>query len=268
MPDQSDVEAALATSASGILYPDGTAAASKAGVVCRVFRGLPAGPALSTELAADAVNVSITPVEGSYRNTTRFLQSTSDVALRPTLQASVSGDTVSLAGRADAGQLAGVAVDDRTYVYRTGAGDTPAVVAAVLAASVRVDRPAVLSGASVSFPGMSRLVARTVADTPDTLELRRQTQEFRMTVWAPSADLRDTVSGILDVAFAATPFLDVSGAPCRLLSSGSATSDDSQPAGLYRRDLILTVEYPTTATLQTPAMLFGTATDNGRANLA
>ena len=267
MPDQSDVEAALAAAANDALYPGGTGAMPAAGVLCRVFRGFPAAPALGADLSAGQVDVSVTVVEGSYRNTTRYLPGLVCEPAAPLLSAVTSGATVTLSGRADAGQLAGVLVDDAAHVYRTSAGDTPEVVAAALAALVRVDRPAVLWGATMSFPGAMRVVSRTVADTPDTVELRRQTQEFRVTVWAPTPALRDVVSAVLDAGLADTRFLQAGGSACRMLSSGSSTSDVSGAAGLYRRDLLMTVEYPTTATIERPAMLFGKLVADGRTNL-
>ena len=238
------------------------------GAPCRVYRGYPAGAALEADLAAGWVNVSVTPVDGSYHNTTRYMPAFLNTPATPTLTAATAGNTVVFAGTADPGQLAGVLVDGSSYVYRTTDADSPATVAANLAVLVRADRPVLLSGQSVSFPGAFRLVARTVADTPDTTELRRQTEDFRITIWAPSAGLRDAVGALLDATLAAIPFLSVRDAACRLLGRGSATSDQSQSAGLYRRDLLFSVEYPTTTTASRPAMLFGILTDDGIPTLA
>ena len=268
MPDQSDVAEALAEAATNALYPNSTAFPSALGVLCRVFRGFPTGAALDTDLAAGRVDVSITPVEGTYRDTTRYLPAFLNSPATPTLTVATVGNSVVFAGSADSGQLAGVLVDGSTYVYRTTGNDSPATVAANIAVLVRADRPATLSGQSVSFPGAFRLLARTVADTPDTTELRRQTEDFRLTVWAPSAALRDAAGALLDATLAAIPFLDASNTACRLLARGSTTSDQSQNASLYRRDLLFSVEYPTTSTVSHPAMLFGTLTDNGIPTLA
>ena len=267
MPDQSDVAASLAAAATDALYPNGPAFPSALGVLCRVFRGFPTGSALEADLAAGRVDISVMPVDGSYRNTTRYMPTFLNTPVTPTLTVATAGNTVVFAGVADPGQLAGVLVDGRSYVYRTTAADSPATVAANLAVMVRADRPATLSGQSVYFPGAFRVVGRTVADTPDTTELRRQTEEFRVSVWAPSAALRDAAGALLDATLAAVPFLDVADTACRLLAGGSATSDKSQSAGLYRRDLLFSVEYPTTAITSRPAMLFGTLTDNGAPTL-
>ena len=267
MPDQSDVAAALAAAATDALYPNGTDHASAVGVLCRVYRGFPTGAALDADLTSGRVDVSVTPVDGSYRNTTRFLPTFLNTPAAPTLTVTMSGNTVTFSGIATQGQLAGVLVDGRSYVYRTANADSPATVAANIGVLVRTDRPAALSGQSVSFPGVSRLLARTVADTPDTMEVRRQTEEFRVTVWAPSVILRDAAGALLDATLAAIPFLNVINTACRLRASGSSTSDKSQSANLYRRDLLFSVEYPTTVTVDRPAMLFGSLTDNGTSTL-
>ena len=267
MPDQSDVAEALAAAAAAALYPNGTALPSGLGVLCRVYRGYPTGAALDADLEAGRVDVSIVPVDGSYRNTTRYLPTFLNTPATPTLMVVTAGNIVSFAGTADPGQLAGVLVDGTSYVYRTTDADSPATVAANLAVLVRADRPALLSGQSVLFPGAFRVVARTVADTADTTELRRQTEDFRITIWAPTAALRDAAGALLDATLAAIPFLDVSDTACRLRAVGSDTNDKFQSANLYRRDLLFSVEYPTTSTANRPAMLFGTLTDNGAASL-
>ena len=281
MPDQSDVENALSQTAADALYPNGADADSALGAPVRIHRGLPLAATLNADLAAGRVTVSVTPVDGSLELTTRYLSSFVNDPPPPTLVASVAGTAASFAGTAGANQLAGLLADDATYVYRTVGTDTPELVAAALAALVRADRPALLVGATVTIPGVGRLVARIVADTRDTIELRRQRQLFRLTVWSPSAALRDAAGALLDATLAAILFLDVasqspsdpfspdasSSQPCRLIASGALTSDQSQSAALYRRDLIYAVEYPTTVTALRPAMLFGTLEQNGTPTL-
>lgn len=123
MPDQSDVETALATAASEALYPNGTTFDSALGVLCRIYRGSPTGAALNNDLAAGRVNVTVAPVDGSYRNTTRHLPTFLNDAAPATLAVGTVGNTIAFTGTADAGQLAGVMVDSSSYVYRTNAGD-------------------------------------------------------------------------------------------------------------------------------------------------
>lgn len=261
MADQSDVEDALVARVSAALYPQGEDAGSVIGSLCRIYRGWPNAAALDADLAARHVNVTVFPVEGSQRNTTRWMGEWRATPVTPTLQADVSGETVRMSGGAGVGQLVGIAADGKTYVYRTQAGDTPDLVAAALAAQVRKDRIAQLAGSSITIPGAARLLARVVADAPATRQVRRQSQVFRITAWCPSPESRDAAIASIDAALAATTFLDLAdGSTGRLRYDSTATLDQSQDAALYRRDLLYSVDYPTTLTSLQPSMLFGTLT--------
>ena len=155
MADQADVETVLAALASGALYPDGTSGPSVPGPTCRIYRGWPNPSSLDNDLAAGTINVTVFPLEFRLRNVTRYpAQWTPLDVANPALAVSVSGFSATFSGTADAGQLAGLLVDGRTYVYRTQVADTPALVAANLAALVRADRIALLTNASVGIPGV------------------------------------------------------------------------------------------------------------------
>ncbi len=180
-------------------------------------------------------------------------------AVTPALTVTVAGTTATFAGSAGLGQLAGILVEGRSYVHRTAAGDTPDLVAAVLAAAIAPTRPATAAGAAVTLPGAGAVVARTAADAATTDELRRQCQRFRITAWCPSPDLRDAACAALDGTFAATPFLTLAdGTQARLTYASTTTFDQRQDAALYRRDLLYAVEFPTTQVAIQPSMLFGT----------
>jgi hypothetical protein len=131
-------------------------------------------------------------------------------------------------------------------------------VAAILGAAIMADRPAIVVGTSVTTPGAIP-IARTAADATATAEMRRQAQTFRVTAWCPSPSLRDATCAALDPTFAATPFLTLAdGSASRLLFISTTTFDQSQDAALYRRDLLYSVEFPTTLAAVQPSMLFGT----------
>ncbi len=267
--DQSDVEQALVTLISGALYPLGESAASTVGPTCRIYRGWPNAAALDADLAAGRINVTVFPVDQLQRNTTRFPDQWQAVPAPPTLTASVAGLSVSFAGSAAAGQLAGVLADDSSYVYRTQTGDTPAMVAAALAVALRADRIAQLSDATITIPNAGRLIARTAADTAATQELRRQQQGFRITAWCPSPATRDAVAIAIDPTLAALTFIALpDGSAGRLRFASTTTFDQQEDAALYRRDLLYTVEYATTATALQPAMLFGDLVLNGTSFIA
>ncbi len=269
MPDQSDVEDALAALVAGALYPAGPSRASVVGSVVRVFRGWPVASALAADLAAEVVQVAVQPVANSWRDASRYSNEWQVTRTGvPTMVGEVVDEAVQFTGQAAAGQVAGLRVDGRAYAYRVRDGDAAGLVAAVLADLVRADRPAVLSGARVELPGGVGLAARVVADGFGGQELSRQTMGFRVAVWAPDFATRDRVAACIERALAGTPFLDVRGWGCRMLPGGGAVTDEGAPAGMWRRDAVATIEFPTVAEADLSSMLFGVSVVNGVAALA
>lgn len=266
MPDRSDVEQVLAALVASTLYPGGAEGPSAIGVACRVYRGWPVPTALDADLARGIVHVTVQPVSGTVRDRTRFSQEWQGSTPAPSISGSIDGDTVAFDGQGGAGQVAGILVDGRPYAYRIRNGDTPSLVAAALAAQISADRPAVALGATVSLPGGEGLLARVVTDGQGGSELRRQEARFRVTLWCPDPAMRDRVGSVVDPGLAAVTFMDVGGWACRVRYSGDSSTDEGSGSGLWRRDLLYSVEYPTVLQQSPPSMLFGFADVNGVSN--
>ena len=259
MADLADVEVALVALLAATLQPGGAADTSVTGAASRIYRGWPVASALDADLKAGVVNVSVFSVPGSARNTTRWGVEDTSTVIAPTLSVSVvGGNSAVFGGSAAAGQIAGLLVDTTTYVYRTQLGDTPAVVAGMLAQAARTDRRAWLSGAVVTLPDEGSIVARVVADGDVLQEVRRQEQTMRISLWCPNPALRDLASGVVDVALAVQPFVGLpDGSTGRLRYAGTTVIDQQEDAQLFRRELLYVVEYPTVLARSVPAMLFG-----------
>jgi hypothetical protein len=266
VPDLSDVEAALAAAVAGAVYPKGAEGAPAPGLACRVYRGWPTAAALEADLAAGIAHVTVQSMPAGFRDMTRFLGEWQGAAPPVTLTATVAGETVTFAGDPAPGQVAGVRVDGVPHAYRVRQGDTPGVIAAVLAALIRTVRPAELHGDGILLPGGLGIVAR-VADGVGGTELRRQRAGFRVTAWCPDPASRDRVAGCVDGALAAIQFLDVGGWGCWLRLSGGSVLDAGSVAGVWRRDLLYGVEYPTVVDSTLPSMLFGVAWADGVATV-
>ena len=259
MADLADVEAALVDLAASALYPDSPSAASVVGVDCRVYRGWPNPVALDSDLRAGKVNVTVFPEAGSGQTLTRYDAVWRECAGTPALSCSIRGEQITFDGLAEPGQLAGISVHGRSFVSRTVAGDTTAMVAANLAALIRMAHAVQLSGNSLFVPGATAIVARVAADGSAIQEVRRQSHGFRISCWCPSPVIRDAAAAAIDCRYARLAFIDLpDGSRGRLVYRNSAVFDQSQNATLYRRDLIYEVEYPTLVTERSPAMLFGT----------
>jgi hypothetical protein len=252
------VETALVGAVTAAIYPTGVAAASITGSPVRIYRGWPLIGPLGHDLAAGVANVSVFSVPAGTRNTTRWAPVATTSPGVPTLTVEVSGNSATYGGIGGVGQVTGLLVDNTPFVYRGRAGDTPALVAAMMAQVVRASRACWLSGTTVSVPGANSLIARVVADGSMLTEWARQTQGFRVSAWCPNPVSRDQLCKAVGSALAATRFLTLSdGTSGRVRYRSTASFDDDQDAQQYRRDLVYDVEYGTTVEQAAPSMLFG-----------
>lgn len=267
MADASDVEAALVTTIGAALYPTGArVGASAIGADVRVYRGWPQADQLDADLAHGIAHVSVRADPGATRNVTRFGRDWKIVSTpMPGLLATMAGETVTFAGPTTLGQTAGVAIGTTKvatgYAYRLQAGDTPASVAAGLAALVP---GGTASGAVLTVPG-GLIFAGVAADAGAIQELRRVEQLFRIACWCPTPAVRDALVSAVDVAIEELRFLP--------LPDGSATEnpkyratyldDVPQKEQMWRRDVVYAIEYPTVAKQSQPTVLFAGMTLNG-----
>ena len=258
LADLSDVEAALVSAVTGVIYPNGVGEASVTGAPVRVYRGWPLLGPLGNDLATGVANISIFPIPNATHNTTRWAPVANTTAGVTTLTVTVSGNSASFSGAGGVGQVAGLLVANQPFIYRGRAGDTPALVAAVMAEAVRVQRACWLSGNTVSVPGVSSIVARVVADGSLLTEWARQKQGFRISAWCPNPMIRDRICSLVGNALATQSFLTLAdGTGGRVRYRSTAVFDDDQDAQQYRRDLVYDVEYGTTFAQAAPLMLFG-----------
>jgi hypothetical protein len=259
MADLSDVEDALTSLVSSALYPDGIELPSLLDTTCRVYRGWPSSSALNADLMAGYVNVTVSPDTALGTTTTRFSSTWHSQRSIPELLVGVSGNTVLFDGNVQVGQLVGLLINGKGYMYSPLEGDTTQLVAANLGSQIAQDHPVQVVGAMISVPWASSLKARVVMHAPAYTEVRRQERDLRVIVWCPSSLLRDKASGAVDISVAKRTFMDLrDSSQARITYGGSAVFDQAQNAQLYRRDLIYRVEYPTIITENLPAMLFGT----------
>ncbi len=265
MADISDVEQALTNSVTAMLYPEGSSQASIAGITCRIYRGWPNTATLSSDLSAGIVNVTITSNNDSGKTTTRYLVEWQYDDIVPDLTASVTGQTIFIAGTAAVGNVVGALIDGRAFAYRISLGDTPDLIAANLCAAVQPTFIAELSGPRINMPGATSVVARVVNDNLACYEGRRQEKDVRVVLWCPNPTVRDSLAAAIDLSVAQSPFLLLSDRTnARMTYRSSATFDQSQNALLYRRDLVYTVEYATVISASLPSMLFGASVINGQ----
>ena len=265
MADISDVEAALVTAVTAIAYPNGLGTPSAFGGGARIYRGLPASACLLDDRNAGIVDVSIVPEPGRTRDTTRWGVQVFDIAGSPGLTVESQNNSATFYGTALVGDLAGALVDGTAYVYAAQPGDAAALAAAALADAIRTISICWLTNATLTVPGCKSLIGRTAAPATALEEWGRQEQDFHLSVWAPTPQLRDAACRLICGGLASISFLTLAdGTGGRLRYRATASNDDDQASCIYRRTLTYVVEYGTTVTRQSPCVLFGDLNLNGR----
>ena len=264
MADISDVEQALVSCVSFSLYPNGVDAESAAGSACRVFRGWPVSAQLAADLSQGTANISVFSLPGG-RTTTRWPTEDNALSIAPALQVSSSGNSATFSGTVSVGQLAGVLITGKSYVYRIQEGDTLGVILAALRDLIGQDHTVVILGRTLMLPDLADVVVRTGSDSFVQSEVRRQEKRIRVSIWTGSPEQRDAMTTIVDGALASVDFLPLAdGTSARLRSDGGTVLDDQEEAaGLYRRDLVFVAEYATTVIVTQPSMLFGCLLTDG-----
>ncbi|MGH8259850.1 MAG: hypothetical protein ACRES6_08950 [Steroidobacteraceae bacterium] len=253
MADVMDVANALVAIAAGVVYPNGTAQPSIAGATVKIFPGWPTPQQLAADMAAGTVEVSVYPSQ-TERNTTRYLLGDAEQTTNtPTLTLAAAGQSVTVAGivppASNPHNLA-VFANGKPYVYAVKVSDTLASIAAALAALIAVDVPGTAAaGAVITLPSPARLGPVRVGVTGTSAqEIARQERVFQIVVWAPNPTLRDQIAGPIDVALKSPANWRVrlpDQSVARLIYKSTPYTDALQKQGIFRRDLLYTVEYGT-----------------------
>lgn len=269
MADLSDVTNALGQMVQSALYPGQPSPSgnSVAGVPVLIQSGWP-DPASIDKLVSDfntAISVPRAQVtvypRPTERNTTRYsrqVKQSGPLQAATFTLANSSGYVVTVGGAQPSTfypQNFAIFVNGVSYLYRSLIADTLASIATALAALIAVGVPGTTaSGPNITIPGPVQIGAlRVGTQAPTAQEVKRQEREFQLVVWAPSPALRDQVAAPVDVLVGQTSFLTFpDGSKGRLIYHGSPFTDFDQKQGIYRRDLIVTVEYATLAISTAP----------------
>lgn len=258
MSDLPDVLDALAGLALGVFYPTPPAQGNSpvTNTPVKIYPGWPVPDQLNSDLSAanggiPTINISIFAVPGAFENVTRYPEDWKPLAPipAPTITVTISGVTATIGGTVSSPQNVALIVDRKPYVYAVQSTDTLTSIAAALAALVAADQQASASGAVVTIPYCHSLVGRVGIVATAVQEVMRVRQRFMISFWCPTPALRNLASTPVRLQIALTKFLTLpDGFAARLLLVGDAFSDQQEKLLIYRRDLIVTVEYATTNT--------------------
>lgn len=281
MADQSDVEQALVTLIGTILDPTTSSHA------LRIYRGFPNSTELDADLDNSIYHVTVTEQPGFTRLSGGYLDPPTAAPGIVTLTATVSGATVTLGGTPGLGQFVGVVVDGRNYGYALTANDTLATAATALAALIgggqlatydplgltdysgnplQTNDAASATGPVITIATNRPLVAHVGATGTETTYNRWQIQGFRISIWAPTPSVRDSVAKSLDGALSAIRFLTLpDGQGARLEWRNTYSDDMPSKEQLWRRDLYYTVQYATSSTITVNPIVVTAVNVNGQA---
>lgn len=288
MADISDVEMTMVSVIADALqlgesYLPGSAVTSTpVGCQVRVYRGWPIAASLATDIAAGIANVTVFPVAGASRRTTKYFpQWAAQEAVAATIAATVSGATVifSVSGvvvNQVIGIRFGAGSTPQTYTYRPTITDTAYTISAAFGGMIPLST---VTGPVLTIPTSTVIETIVAPDQSMWLETRRQEQHIWVIGWCPSPAVRDIVMKTADEGFA--NLLDPYGNPtdqfplpdgsyARLLYMSNHTDDQAQRSGIWRRDLRYLASYPTTLIQTFPTLVFGIVneTEDTSENLA
>jgi|GEM_PF-1652617 len=262
MADMSDVASALKAIIVGAIYPNGTAQPSAmlqgaTPLASAVMRGWPQKEELHQDLKAGRVVVSIWKRPGE-RNTTRSGREWQELtAATRTIEATLDAEagSITLTGTVSTPQNVAAIVNGKVYVHPVQPSDTLAIIAAGLAAQISEDLPASSAGAVLTIEGVASIEARVGGAGTLIRELSRQEGQWQVIVWASTPDARDAAGGFIDGVLKGKGqpngldrIMLADGYAAHLRNVGGIEDDDAQAHGVYRRDIIVSIEYATTET--------------------
>lgn len=254
MADLSDVSDGLAALLSGALYPNGVSgptAVSSAGMVVSIYSGWPAEAGLDADLLAGNAHISVFGRES--RNTTRYQTIQQDfTATTPALTLTINGRTVTVGGTVAAGVNTAVIVGVNAFTYQTVGGDTLNSIAAALAALINATYPGTsATGAVITLPATGPAInaARVGGSGSQLTEVGRVEQVFQITVWANTPANRKAIASLIVPALMNSRFITLADTTAaRVILKSQRDDDVPQKELLYRRDIMVTVEYVETVT--------------------
>lgn len=252
MADLADVNDSLASLIANTLYPNGTGQPSAAGLPVRVYGGWPSAAQLDADLLSGTGHVSVFNRES--KNATRYQLAQVDPTITPpALTLTINARTVTVGGTVVAGVNTAVIVGTNAFTYQTVANDTLTTIAAALASSINLTYPGTsATGAVITLPNTGPPInaARTGGSASQAIEVGRVEQVFQITVWANSPTNRKAIASLVVPALMQAHFLTLAdGSAARLILKSQRDDDVPQKELLYRRDIMVTVEYAETASV-------------------
>lgn len=254
MADVSDVLNYLAGKIAGIVYPGGTSAPGIVSQGVKIYPGWPLPADLEKAMRAGLSHISVYSLNNARPRPTAIGRPYHVVATgTPSLSAAVSGNVITFSGTPSTPVNIFILVNGTGYHYSVQAADTLTTIATAVAILIP---GASSAGAVVTIPSANTLEARVGGIGSALRELRRQESDFQIVFWCPKPDMRDVLASAVDVVLSESTDIVFSDGSHGILRYARTTMiDGQQKYQLYRRDLVYSVDYATTQTIDAPQIV-------------
>lgn len=262
MASTDDVARFLAGRIADVVYPGGSQLPGIVNAAVKIYPGWPVPVTLQQDIDNGSVHITVWPLPTERKINTALGRPCRVIAKgQPTLQFTVNGTTIGVAGVASALTNVQITLDGKAFTFHFPAGTT--AEKALYALSVRLPRSFTV-GSSLCIMLVTHLSISVSTAGTAVKELRRQIKDFQVTVWSPAPDLRERIGSAIDAALSEQCHIDLNdGAPAQLLYARQFDSDRSENWHVYRRDLIFSVNYATTRFITAPEVTQTVITLNG-----
>jgi len=245
MATQTQVMSEIATFVDGVVYPNGHAQASITNNLVKISIGWPISQQLDQDVLAGNAQISVFPIGMTDKNVSRFPKVWNVVRLNtPTLTTAVVNNTVDIGGIASVPQAILINLNGTLYGYSVQLGDTLDSIATGLAAII----PGATAVANlITISGeILKLTANVVVDGMAAKEVKRQTEIYTISIFAPTPTIRATLNDAIEVAFESVHRINFSDTTQAIMTyRGNRTLDDYEKNIIYEQQILYTVEYPT-----------------------
>lgn len=248
MADLTDVEAALVNIVGAAIYPNGFGQPSvlPGAAAAKIGRGWPIPSDLDTALAAGNIQVTVYPLSGSATPTYQILDHTYTITPPAiNLMVSVVDTVITVTGQPAAGEYLTLILDD-AVVCSQGGATTAALLAALATQAQGFGYAASSTLTTLTTPFGHSMVVRQGGQAVMGKVIHRQRQSVMVTVWAPNDAVRTAAAILADIAVKENIKITLPDtSECIIRYLRSMSSDQTEKADLYRRDLIYDCEFAT-----------------------
>lgn len=263
MADLSDIQTAICDLIAAVIYPDGEDGQRQPTIPVAIYAGWPDPATLESDLTHDIVGrpkrLHISVFNLPMERVPRSYPSDREQITRPppnTYGLAVLGNTITVTGGpGDTYQVqnlaVGIAGHAHPFIHPAAENEAPETIAAALAGQIAVVIPGTVAlGADIVVPPVYRVqFARVGGEGSFSREVGRTEKGFQITIWADTAENRDSLGRQVEPYLNDAYRLALGGGEYALMTRRSGTnSDRAERQGAYRRDLIYTVEWASVLT--------------------